>query len=211
MGRVNYQVPGTSDWVSRSVAVSAVILTYTPGTRGPLKVLLQERGPGCPDYVGQWACTCGYLDYDEDLDEAIRREIREELGIPGSSVTLVVAGIQSDPRADARQNVTVRYVAYVPESEALSRFRAGPEVSRVTLIGPSDLPEVMAFNHRALIEAVLRNPDYWPGPVTLGYRGPDRGVTPEGLAWEIEWTPWGVGHVVFPELGTSKNLEFWDP
>ena len=36
---------------------------------------------GAADGQGLWCCPCGYLDFDETLEECVIREIKEETGL----------------------------------------------------------------------------------------------------------------------------------
>ena len=116
---VDYE--GKTYWISRSVAVAGFIFRKDDG--GNLLVLVNKRGPGCPDNVGKWVCPCGYLDYGETLKQAIVREIHEETGvtIPISILRLV----RIDDVPEGRQNVTIEFIAdastVTPECVALSK------------------------------------------------------------------------------------------
>lgn len=43
------------------------------------RVLLGKRATG--DYAGLWCIPCGYVEWDEDVREAARREFEEETGV----------------------------------------------------------------------------------------------------------------------------------
>jgi ADP-ribose pyrophosphatase YjhB (NUDIX family) len=43
------------------------------------RVLLGQRARG--PYAGRWCIPCGYVEWDEDIREAARREMREETGL----------------------------------------------------------------------------------------------------------------------------------
>lgn len=43
------------------------------------RVLLGRRARG--DYAGLWCIPCGYVEWDEDVRDAARREMREETGL----------------------------------------------------------------------------------------------------------------------------------
>jgi ADP-ribose pyrophosphatase YjhB (NUDIX family) len=44
------------------------------------KILLGRRAKGAT-YPGLWCIPCGYVEYDEDVQDAIKREFREETGL----------------------------------------------------------------------------------------------------------------------------------
>lgn len=48
-------------------------------------VLMLERGKAV-DHSGLWCLPCGYLDWDETLDEAVLREVYEETGLDLTSI-----------------------------------------------------------------------------------------------------------------------------
>lgn len=112
MSTPNYPIKdadGNEHWISRSVAVA--IFTYKWVGRD-LYVLLERRGQGV-DHSGELCCPCGYLDWDETLEEAVQRELKEETGISSAGIKIHQMNINSDP-SENRQNVTVRYVVFLP-------------------------------------------------------------------------------------------------
>lgn len=125
------QKDGKTYWISRSVAVMGLIFK-TVGHN--FYVLVEKRGKGAADNIGKYCCPCGYVDYDETLDEAICREVKEETGLEIINVDeLNVFHINSDP-SENHQNITVRYSYYVdgihPEEE-ISDNRTGGEKDEV--------------------------------------------------------------------------------
>ena len=99
-------------WHSRSVAIVAQIIAEVGGAA---HVLLNQRGPACPDHVGLWCLPCGYLDWDESAPQAVRREAWEETGLdvlalePQAGSLTQPWQVFSDPQGDARQNVVLHY------------------------------------------------------------------------------------------------------
>ena len=75
---------GREYWISRSVAVVGFIYGYDEDEKE--YILAVQRGTGTPDpeFVGKWCLPCGYLDYDETLEEALQREVFEETGVLSS-------------------------------------------------------------------------------------------------------------------------------
>lgn len=140
-------------WISRSMAVAGFIFTTDQG----LRVLAIKRGKGCPDEVGKWCCPCGYLDYDETLEFACKREIKEETNLSVSTSLLHLFRIDSDPKSN-RQNVTLSYWSYKDTyygQTVTGEFGEPDEVDDVEWIGLEELDQYdWAFGHKYLIMEV---------------------------------------------------------
>ena len=75
-----FEHEGRTLWYSRSVACSLYLYVYDKSLKEWF-VLVSKRGPGCPSNIGKWNVPGGYLDFDERLEDAARRECWEETGI----------------------------------------------------------------------------------------------------------------------------------
>lgn len=154
----NFQITdkdsGKKYWISRSVASAVVIMTEDG------KFIAERRGPGCPDFIGKLAFPCGYLDFDETIEECARREVWEELGV--NIKELYFVGVNSDPNSNL-QNVTIRFLATIegtPNIDSLSRGGENEEVSEVIVCTLEEIlgnKEEWAFNHATLAEYVSNN------------------------------------------------------
>ncbi len=152
--------PGRTLFHSRSLAVTAVVLAHDAASQ-TFHALVGERGPAV-DHSGAWCLVCGYLDWDESLPDAVRREVFEEAGIDLRA--LEAAGqavvpdhplfLQSDPQSH-RQNVTARFPVELASRVAPSTQNAEPgevvqskwiEVARAEI---ALLP--WAFHHDAIL------------------------------------------------------------
>ena len=181
-------------------------------------ILLQQRGPGCPDYVGAWSHTCGYLDYDETLRGALAREIHEELGIDIEVPEIKVTehSKNDQPGSDPRQNVTIRYVIEIPKSlighidfDSESRGGEASEVSGIKLIDVSQgLPNLeFAFNHKQLTGEILTDTRFFPDQEEIKLyekiSNAESGSWEIGehrILWNLTRTPRGRVHVVISDL-----------
>jgi ADP-ribose pyrophosphatase YjhB (NUDIX family) len=160
MNNFSVKVNGREFWISRSIAVVAfVVATDENGTSW---ILATQRGKGTPDpeYVGKWCLPCGYLEYDETMDEAVIREVKEETGVTLNPDRLNFLNFNADPKSDKRQNVTFRYIAWVNYNEALAelttKYSEKDEVMEVRFIPLNDIKEYSwAFNHQNLIEELV--------------------------------------------------------
>jgi ADP-ribose pyrophosphatase YjhB (NUDIX family) len=138
-------------WYSRSMAVVGVIISFDE--IGYRYVLAGKRGKDTPDpqYIGKWCLPCGYLDFNESLEECISRETFEETGIKINKNKWQIFSIDSDPEEDKRQNVTVRFGCVI-EKMPIICYEPNNEVADATWIKINEINNyAWAFNHKELI------------------------------------------------------------
>ena len=131
-------------WQNPAVGVAVIVLD----DRG--RVLLGRRSRGA--LRGAWCIPCGYVEYDEDVREAARREFREETGL---EVALgEVFAVHSNFHDPAMHTVGVwfrgRAVAAGGEP------RAADDLDRVRYFALDDLPAAIAFPTDRIVLADLR-------------------------------------------------------
>lgn len=130
-----------------AVTVDAVVLGKD---RGELKVLLIQR-KGAP-FRGRWAIPGGFVEMNESLEEAARRELEEETGLSGLEFEQV--GAFGEPKRDPRERViSVAYVAVV--KLAGLNVRAADDAKKAEWFPVGDLP-ALAFDHAKIIEVALK-------------------------------------------------------
>ncbi|MDO8389660.1 MAG: NUDIX domain-containing protein [Actinomycetota bacterium] len=129
-----------------AVTVDVVILTVSDGA---LHLLLVRRGES--PFEGMWAIPGGFKRPTETLDEAARRELREETGVDVASL-LVQFGAFGDPQRDPRMNVvTIGYLAVIRDVGAIV---AGSDAADAALIPVSEVLDgklELAFDHRRIV------------------------------------------------------------
>src|ERR1700709_1434163 len=148
MARPGHRAPAgydTSAYPSFAVTVDIVILTMRENR---LHVLLVQRG-GEP-YAGAWALPGGFKRPNETLDDAARRELREETGVIAPK-HLAQPGAYGDPGRDPRTNVvTVAYLAVTPDPGSL---RAGTDAAAAGLwpVAEAVRDLSLAFDHQRIL------------------------------------------------------------
>ena len=152
---------GKEYWISRAIAV--VVKIVANDVYGNKYILAVQRGKGTPDpeFVGAWCMPCGYLDFDETIKEAARRETFEETGLKFAIEDFTLVNINDEPDSDKRQNVTFRFIVNSPiPIEGLNqiltnRYSEKDEVSNIKFILISELDNYKwAFNHKKLIKEI---------------------------------------------------------
>lgn len=163
---------GKEYWISRSCAVVAVIVAEEPKT-GELYVLVGKRGPGCPDYIGRYAFVCGYLNWQETREQALIREVKEEIDLDITDCDIMEWKTVDDPEADPRENICTRYIVIVDYDEIKSGLENGgfdlnseerggekDETSDLKLIPVSEVDSYdWAFNHAEVIKSLPKEID----------------------------------------------------
>lgn len=144
-------------WFSRSIAV--VTFVFAKNKDNVWCVLASQRGKGTPDpnFVGTYNVPCGYLNWNETLQEAAKREIYEETGINIPVEKLQFCSLNDIPSEDERQNVTFRF-AFVDYNKTIDdyhfshKYMEKDEVEDISFIPIKDLHNYKwAFNHNELI------------------------------------------------------------
>ncbi len=134
------------------VTGDTVPVRYRPG-RG-LEVLLVRRGN--PPFEGQWALPGGFVEMDEDLPDAARRELKEETG--AAPRVLVQVGAWGKPGRDPRgRTVTAAYLAIIGPQE--QQVEGADDAAEAGWHPRGELPE-LAFDHRDIADSALAKLDH---------------------------------------------------
>lgn len=141
-----------SDYPIINVTVDVVVLIVD---EGELRALMVRRGG--PPYQGRWALPGGFVEVDEDLETAARRELQEETGVSADEAWIDQLATYGAPKRDPRgRTLSVAWMAILPSSSEPS---AGSDASHAAwkpvdaLLGRTRL----AFDHRRILsDAVER-------------------------------------------------------
>ncbi len=109
------------------------------------QLLLVER-KGEP-FKGNWALPGGFVNMDEQLEEACIRELDEETGVKvgGMEQFYTFGAIDRDPRG---RTVSVVYYVFLEEQQ---NPKAGDDAAKAVWFALDDLPP-LAFDHAKIIE-----------------------------------------------------------
>jgi len=139
---------GLSGFRNPALTVDGVVLARAQGDPG-LSVLLIERG--IDPFRGCHALPGGFVEYGEDIEQAIHREIAEETGLTGLDFrqfhTFGRPG--RDPRG---HTVSVVYVAEI--TGARPAVQGGDDAAAAAWFPADRLPD-LAFDHSEILEMVL--------------------------------------------------------
>lgn len=135
-----------AEWKNPKLTVDAIV----PTERG---IVLVRRGRG--PFAGKWALPGGFVEYGEDPERAVLREVEEETGLRGELLGLV--GVYGAPGRDPRGHT----VSVVYEVEAEGEPRGADDAAEAApfLLGATP---PLAFDHARILADWLR------GQRTLG-------------------------------------------
>ncbi len=131
-------MPYTYKYPRAALTVDAVVFGLD---EDELKLLLIQRN--ADPFEGCWALPGGFVELDETLDEAARRELAEETGITKLYLEQLYTfgGVDRDPR---ERVVTIAYYALVNLSD--HQIRAASDARSAAWFAVADLPS-LAFDH----------------------------------------------------------------
>jgi len=134
------------EWPRPMVTVDAVV--FLMSRAGP-KVLLIKRAK--EPFAGKWAFPGGFVEMDEELKDAVTRELAEETNLTGVKLeqmhTFGTCG--RDPRG---RQITIAFVGKVGPDNAT--LKAGDDAAEAAWFEVDRLPE-MAFDHNEVAKMAI--------------------------------------------------------
>lgn len=108
-------------------------------------VLLIERGN--EPFKNKWALPGGFIEMDETLEDACKRELHEETGLKVDKMVQFKTydAVDRDPRHRTISTV------YFTEIDSKLQVAGGDDAARADWFPVSGLPE-LAFDHRQILE-----------------------------------------------------------
>ncbi|QEC41718.1 NUDIX hydrolase [Pseudobacter ginsenosidimutans] len=130
------------------VAVDAIVFGYSK-QEGVSILLIQRK---YPPFKNAWAIPGGFLLPDETLEDAVRRELREETGIEVNYLEqLYTFGA---PNRDPRQRIiSIAYMALV-KSSLFQQLKASTDAENAQWFNFRELPP-LAFDHKAILDTAI--------------------------------------------------------
>jgi ADP-ribose pyrophosphatase YjhB (NUDIX family) len=130
------------------VAVDAIVFGYSKN-EGVSILLIQRK---YPPFKNAWAIPGGFVLSDESLEEAVRRELREETGIEVNYLEQLYTF--GDPDRDPRKRViSVSYFALV-KSAQFQQLKASTDAENAQWFNIKALPP-LAFDHKKILHVAI--------------------------------------------------------
>ncbi|MFH2052072.1 MAG: NUDIX hydrolase [bacterium] len=129
-----------------ALTVDGVVVHDGPG--GPAVLLIRR---GLPPFAGSYALPGGFVEYGEDIADAILREIAEETGLRGVAFTQFRAF--GSPGRDPRgHTVSIVYTAVLRGD--LPPVAGGDDAAEARWFPVGNLPD-LAFDHGEILHQAL--------------------------------------------------------
>lgn len=137
------------DWPRPMVTVDAVVFTMSGGKT---QVLLINRGR--EPYKGMWAVPGGFVEIDEELEDAVARELQEETGLTGVRLEQMrtFGRCGRDPRG---RQISIAFTGIVTDGQ--DKIRPGDDAVKAKWFDIEELPENLAFDHDEMIKYGIEN------------------------------------------------------
>lgn len=170
------RAPYCYDYPRPSVTVDIILFTFH---EDQLKVLLVRRDH--EPFANHWALPGGFVNIDEDLEEAARRELNEETNV--RDVYLEQLYTFGEPDRDPRGRViTVAYFALLSNDQVRGlQIRGASDAGEAAWWNIYDLPQ-LAFDHARILQYAMQR-----------------------LRWKLEWT--ALGFLLLPAEFTLSELQ----
>lgn len=120
------------------VGVAAIILNENK------QILLGRRKNG--KYSGLWCIPCGYVEYDEDVYDAVKREINEETGLDIEITRLFT--VQSNFHDPEKHSVGIWFLAHIKNGQPI----AGDDLDKVAYFNLDDVPPLAFPTDKTVID-----------------------------------------------------------
>ncbi|MFQ6036862.1 MAG: NUDIX domain-containing protein, partial [Sedimentisphaerales bacterium] len=121
------------------VSVDAIVFGFF---KNKTKLLLVKRGN--EPFKGKWALPGGYVGIDEELEEAVARELAEETSLVNVPLEQMhtFGKCGRDPRG---RQITIAFMGVATKEP--TRIKAGDDAAEVRWFDIEKLPKDMAFDH----------------------------------------------------------------
>lgn len=104
-----------------------------------------------------WALPGGFVDYGETVENAAKREAKEETNLDAANLHLF--GVYSDPARDPRFHTVS--VVFLATARGEDRILAGDDAMNAKVFTEEELPENIVFDHKKIIKDYFRWKRSW--------------------------------------------------
>jgi 8-oxo-dGTP diphosphatase len=135
------------EWPRPMVTVDAAVFSLADG-KARLLLINRKHDP----YQGCWAIPGGFIEMDEELEDAVARELEEETGLRDIPLEQLhtFGTVGRDPRG---RQITVVFTGIARNDQA--GVRGGDDAAEARWFDIDRLPENLAFDHAAVAQVAI--------------------------------------------------------
>ena len=135
------------EWPRPMVTVDAVVF-HLDGNPPQILLIHRKHDP----YAGQWAVPGGFIEMDEELEDAVARELEEETGLKGVTLEQMrtFGTVGRDPRG---RQITVVFMGIAGPEQ--TEVRGGDDAADARWFPIDRLPDKLAFDHDNVIRFAI--------------------------------------------------------
>ncbi|MCS7109682.1 MAG: NUDIX hydrolase [Candidatus Micrarchaeota archaeon] len=125
----------------RPTAVDVVICH-----RGKILLIKRKKYP----FKGKWALPGGFVEINENVQDAAVREVKEETGLDIELIDVI--GIYSEPYRDRRNTISIAFLATIKNNDKIKVDKK--EIDDAKFFTFKKIPK-LAFDHNKMIEDAM--------------------------------------------------------
>ena len=135
------------DWPMPMVTVDAVVFAFV-ANRPKLLLVNRKNDP----FKGKWALPGGFIGMDEELEDAVVRELAEETHLTGVALKQMhtFGKCGRDPRG---RQITIVFTGTA--TEGLNKIKAGDDAAKARWFDIEKLPKDLAFDHSEVVKFAI--------------------------------------------------------
>ncbi len=131
-----------------NIAVDTIVFGYHKGIGVQVLLIRRKYDP----FIDSWAIPGGFVEVDESLDEAARRELKEETGVNIRYMEQLYTFGKPD-RDPRKRVISVAYFSLVNSSEFM-RLNASSDAKEAQWFNINDMPD-LAFDHKYILDMAI--------------------------------------------------------
>ncbi len=135
------------DWPRPMVSVDAAVFTFS-GNKAKLLLIKRKNEP----FKGKLALPGGFVDIDEELEDAVARELAEETGLTDVPLQQLhtFGKCGRDPRG---RQITIVYMSIATNKQ--NKIKAGDDAAEARWFDIEKLPKDLAFDHNEIVKFAI--------------------------------------------------------
>jgi 8-oxo-dGTP diphosphatase len=136
------------DWPRPMVTVDAVVFRRFED-KSQLLFIKRKNEP----FAGKWAFPGGFVNMDEELEDAVVRELAEETSLTGVALEQMhtFGKVGRDPRG---RQITIAFIGEADPRQ--SKVKGGDDAAEAKWFDIDNLPKDMAFDHLEVAKLAIQ-------------------------------------------------------